>query len=73
MGTWKDLEEERQVSTAEARGFAKSNGFQFIETSALTGENVAVAFGVLAKMCKKKKEQEGHIQPLHTTSRCVLA
>ncbi|VDL58765.1 unnamed protein product, partial [Hymenolepis diminuta] len=44
-----------QVTHWEANSFAQENGLQFVETSALTGENIDEAFatcvrGILAKV-----------------------
>ncbi|KAI9014747.1 P-loop containing nucleoside triphosphate hydrolase protein [Gaertneriomyces semiglobifer] len=48
VGTKSDCaESERQVPTQEGQAYAVSQGFLFMETSALTGHNVALAFNVL--------------------------
>uniref|UniRef100_A0A7I4E785 Rab5/RabF-family small GTPase n=1 Tax=Physcomitrium patens TaxID=3218 RepID=A0A7I4E785_PHYPA len=44
VGNKADLENEREVSHAEAQAYAKSNGMFFIETSAKTSENVNQLF-----------------------------
>ena len=44
VGNKRDLKEERQVSFLEASRFAQEQGILFLETSALTGENVNVLF-----------------------------
>lgn len=43
-GNKKDLDPEREVTFLEASRFAQENELMFLETSALTGENVEEAF-----------------------------
>jgi small GTP-binding protein len=40
----KDLENQRQVGGAEVKGFAERHHLEVLETSAASGENVALAF-----------------------------
>lgn len=47
---------ERVLSTIEAAKFCQENGVQFVETSAMTGENVQQAFVMLAKNILDKIE-----------------
>ena len=49
IGNKSDLENLREVPTHEARAFAQNNEIEFMETSALSGQNVASAFEALAK------------------------
>ncbi len=56
VGNKCDLKEERILSTLEAAQFCQENGVQFIETSAMTGENVQQAFVMLAKNILEKIE-----------------
>ncbi|GAG69825.1 unnamed protein product, partial [marine sediment metagenome] len=64
VGNKVDLSEQRVVSTAEGEGLAKSlseTGISYIETSALTGENVIDAFELIAYhyiIRTKKKEKD---------------
>lgn len=44
VGNKKDLEEEREVTFLEASRFAQENELMFLETSALSGDNVEEAF-----------------------------
>ena len=44
VGTKCDLEDNREVPTAEAKAFAKENSVLFFETSAKDGTNVEAAF-----------------------------
>ncbi|EDV21735.1 Ras-related protein Rab-4B [Trichoplax sp. H2] len=44
IGNKKDLESEREVTFLEASRFAQENELMFLETSALSGENVEEAF-----------------------------
>jgi small GTP-binding protein len=48
IGNKSDLSNLRQVSTEEGQVFAQSNEIEFIETSALNGKNVNMAFETLA-------------------------
>uniref|UniRef100_A0A914WFJ2 Small monomeric GTPase n=1 Tax=Plectus sambesii TaxID=2011161 RepID=A0A914WFJ2_9BILA len=54
VGNKKDLENDRQVPFLEASRFAQENDLTFIESSALTGENVEEAFLKCARtiLCK---------------------
>lgn len=45
-----DLTDSRAVSTEEGEEFAKKNGFLYVESSALTGENVEQAYISLCKI-----------------------
>ena len=44
VGNKLDLKSSREVSSEDAKSFAKENNILFIETSALDGENVTLAF-----------------------------
>ena len=44
-----DLEESRVVTTEEGEEYAKKNGFLYVESSALTGENVEEAYATLCR------------------------
>merc|ERR1712137_1223790 len=44
-----DLEDKRAVSTEQGKDYAESLGLEFIETSALNGENVDAAFDIIAR------------------------
>lgn len=54
-----DLADSRAVSTEEGEKYAKKNGFLYVESSALTGENVEQAYIAL---CKRMIE-EGKTKP----------
>ena len=64
VGNKVDLSDQRIISTAEGEGLAKSlseTGISYIETSALSGENVIDAFELIAYhyiIRTKKKEKE---------------
>ncbi|KAI6225414.1 hypothetical protein M3Y99_01345300 [Aphelenchoides fujianensis] len=64
VGNKADLEAKRAVEREEAAEFARSNGLQFVETSALLGENVHEAFGCLVEeICRQRateKLSNGH-------------
>lgn len=65
VGNKRDLKEERQVSFLESSRFAQEQDIMFLETSALTGENVQEVFHTLAQRILNKVE-EGICDP--TTS-----
>lgn len=44
IGNKSDLESTREVTYEEAKKFADENGLMFVETSAMTGQNVEEAF-----------------------------
>lgn len=44
-----DLKDSRVVTTKEGEEYAKKNGFTYVESSALTGENVEEAYSNLCK------------------------
>lgn len=48
VGNKSDLEEKRKVSESEARAFAEMHQLQYMETSALAGDNVELAFQTAA-------------------------
>ncbi len=49
-----DLADSRVVATEDGEAYAKENGFLYVESSALTGENVEEAY---ASLCKKMIEE----------------
>jgi len=49
VGNKKDLDADREVTFLEASRFAQENDLMFLETSALTGENVEEAFFKMLK------------------------
>ena len=71
IGNKSDLEEKRKVSFQEGTDFAKSNGMEFIETSAKTASKVQEAFELLTQKIIKasvskdtgmaKKEKTVHL------------
>ncbi|MFX0134961.1 MAG: GTP-binding protein [Candidatus Hodarchaeota archaeon] len=56
VGNKIDLEDQRKIATDTAKKFAKEKGYLYIETSALTGENVVDAFTKLAKLIYETKK-----------------
>lgn len=56
VGNKNDLEENRAVSTEEAKAFADQHNLIFVETSAKTGSNVDAAFIDTAKEILSKIE-----------------
>jgi len=56
VGNKKDLEVEREVTFLEASRFAQENDLMFVETSALSGENVEEAFLKCARTILSKIE-----------------
>ena len=73
IGNKSDLEEKRKVTFQEGADFAKSNGMEFIETSAKTASKVQEAFELLTQKIIKasvskdtgmaKKEKTVHLSP----------
>lgn len=61
-GNKKDLDGEREVTFLEASRFAQENELMFLETSALTGENVEEAFLKCARTILNKIES-GELDP----------
>ncbi|XP_033928005.1 LOW QUALITY PROTEIN: ras-related protein Rab-4B [Melopsittacus undulatus] len=61
-GNKKDLDAEREVTFLEASRFAQENELMFLETSALTGENVEEAFLKCAREILNKIES-GELDP----------
>ncbi|XP_004710563.1 ras-related protein Rab-4B [Echinops telfairi] len=61
-GNKKDLEPEREVTFLEASRFAQENELMFLETSALTGENVEEAFLKCARTILNKIDS-GELDP----------
>uniref|UniRef100_A0A803K1I8 Ras-related protein Rab-4 n=1 Tax=Xenopus tropicalis TaxID=8364 RepID=A0A803K1I8_XENTR len=57
-GNKKDLDADREVTFLEASRFAQENELMFLETSALTGENVEEAFLKCARTILSKIESE---------------
>merc|ERR1712087_673034 len=57
VGNKRDLKEERQVSFLEASRLAQEHDILFLETSALTGENVNEVFHTLAQRILNKVEE----------------
>jgi len=56
MGNKKDLGAHRAVMESEAKDLAEGYGFKYFETSALTGENVDIAFyHLIAQILVEKK------------------
>ena len=56
IGNKNDLKEERVINYMEAAKFSQENSVSFLETSALTGENVNESFMCLAKNILTKIE-----------------
>uniref|UniRef100_A0A8C4RAV9 RAB4B, member RAS oncogene family n=1 Tax=Eptatretus burgeri TaxID=7764 RepID=A0A8C4RAV9_EPTBU len=61
-GNKKDLDADREVTFLEASRFAQENEMMFLETSALTGENVEEAFLKCARTILNKIES-GELDP----------
>ncbi|KAM5144449.1 ras-related protein Rab-4A isoform 3-T5 [Callospermophilus lateralis] len=57
-GNKKDLDTDREVTFLEASRFAQENELMFLETSALTGENVEEAFVQCARKILNRIESE---------------
>jgi small GTP-binding protein len=57
VGNKSDLAEERKVTMVEAAGFCQMHSVQMIETSAMTGENVELAFSRVAESVLEKMKE----------------
>ena len=66
IGCKRDLEASRDVSVEEAAQFAKENDLLFMETSAMTGENIEEAFLGTARLILKAV-QDGTLMPTDVT------
>ncbi len=55
-----DLKDSRVVTTEEGEKYAKKNGFIYVESSALTGENVEEAY---SNLCKRMIEDSKNSNP----------
>ena len=58
LGNKNDLEDERQVKSEEGEMFAKNNDMAFMETSALNGTNIDIAFKTLVEEVYNKCHKE---------------
>lgn len=67
VGNKKDLEAEREVTFLEASRFAQENQLMFLETSAVTGENVEEVFMKCSRTILAKIES-GELDPERTGS-----
>jgi small GTP-binding protein len=61
LGNKNDLAEARAVRFVDAAGFCTEQNLQLLETSAVTGENIEVAFSKVAKIVLDKL-QDGQLQ-----------
>ncbi|CAF1454986.1 unnamed protein product [Adineta steineri] len=66
-GNKKDLEEQRQVTFLEGSRFAQEHDLMFLETSALTNENVTESFQQCARIILTKIDS-GNIDPFRMYS-----
>lgn len=57
VGHKADMADERMVSFREARQFARNRDMDYIETSAVTGQNVEAAFVMLAEQVYRMMEE----------------
>eukprot|EP00042_Codosiga_hollandica_P034276 m.239115 g.239115 ORF g.239115 m.239115 type:complete len:132 (-) comp54363_c2_seq47:46-441(-) len=58
IGNKADLESERQVSTTEAKDYARKHGLTYIETSAKNRVNVDLCFSELVRQIRKQHKIE---------------
>ena len=70
IGNKSDLEDTRKVSESEARAFAELHQLQYLETSALDGSNVQLAFETAASNVLKKLDTVNEM--MHRRSENVL-
>ena len=66
IGNKSDLEEKREVSKEDGENKAKLNGISFLETSALNGNNIEIAFKTLVKnvynKCHNQFDTMAHVE-----------
>ena len=60
IGNKNDLEEERQVTKEEGEEKAKSFGCAFLETSALSGDNIEMAFELMVSSVFEKYKKDSN-------------
>uniref|UniRef100_A0A7C8ZLL7 Ras-related protein RABA5a n=1 Tax=Opuntia streptacantha TaxID=393608 RepID=A0A7C8ZLL7_OPUST len=72
VGNKSDLRDAREVTTAEGKALAESQGLFFIETSALDSSNVAAAFQTVVKeiysILSRKVMQSGELKKSDSSS-----
>ncbi|GMR49495.1 hypothetical protein PMAYCL1PPCAC_19690, partial [Pristionchus mayeri] len=68
VGNKSDLRALRAVSSDEARSYAQRNNLFFIETSALNGTNVDLAFTTLLNEIYKLKNKSGAGEVFYPTT-----
>ncbi|MHA2128639.1 MAG: Rab family GTPase, partial [Promethearchaeota archaeon] len=56
LGNKNDLEEGMKISSKTAQGLAQKYNFRYIETSALSGENVDYAFSTIANLLYESRK-----------------
>ena len=60
IGNKNDLEEERKVTKEEGEEKAKSFGCAFLETSALSGDNIEMAFELMVSSVFEKYKKDSN-------------
>jgi len=63
VGNKADLQEDKKVSSEDAKNFADKLGISFLETSAKNATNVEAAFLTMAKQLIQAKEASGSTKP----------
>jgi len=63
VGNKADLQEDKKVSSEDAKNFADKLGISFLETSAKNATNVEAAFLTMAKQLIQAKEESGESKP----------
>eukprot|EP01115_Flamella_aegyptia_P014615 TRINITY_DN83_c0_g1_i1.p1 TRINITY_DN83_c0_g1~~TRINITY_DN83_c0_g1_i1.p1 ORF type:complete len:227 (+),score=71.64 TRINITY_DN83_c0_g1_i1:143-823(+) len=61
VGNKLDLKANREVATDDAKRFAQKNNLLYIETSALDGENIQLAFQQTINEIYERKKQTGNV------------
>ena len=57
VGNKSDLEDKREITVERGKAFSERYGMSFMETSALTGDNIDSLFETLTRLVLKKVSQ----------------
>ena len=69
VGNKSDLEDQRQITRAEATAYAENLQIPYLETSALSGDNVVVMFETVVNEVYRVLKENGEIEQSMNTSK----